>query len=160
MRVRAGRSGGGAGEARASSRDCAGARALRGRDRSAHGDAQRQRNVQFSGSRSADVSPRTQGAADYAANVLALAKDEAVTLVDANRRDAAAAVLREKAQQLKAMGDIYQNRRVQELAAPAEPEADRLAREGLSNAGRKIYRAENLQIYNQQATGASGRSGN
>ena len=90
--------------------------------------------------------------ADYAANALAEAKDEAVALVDSNRRDEAAAVLRQRAQELSAMGDLYKNSAVKALAAPAAPEADRIEKEGLGNAERKIYRAESAQTRSQQAT--------
>jgi Ca-activated chloride channel homolog len=93
--------------------------------------------------------------ADYAANALAVAKDEAVALVDSNRRDQAATVLRKRAEELRMMGEVYRNSAVQQLAAPAPAEADRLEREGLGNAERKIYRAESAQTRNQQVT--SGR---
>src|SRR5690606_31518602 len=57
-----------------------------------------QRNVQFSASRTEVVrSADHQVQADYAANALAVAKDEAVILVDSNRRDEAASVLRQRA---------------------------------------------------------------
>jgi Ca-activated chloride channel family protein len=108
--------------------------------------------VQFSASRAAVVgSANHRVQADYAANVLAVAKDEAVALVDANRRDQAAAVLRQKAAELKVMGETYGNARVGALAAPAAPEADRIERDGLDNAGRKIYRAESMQTRSQQS---------
>jgi Ca-activated chloride channel family protein len=110
------------------------------------------RQVQFSASRAAVVgSANHRVQADYAANVLAVAKDEAVALVDANRRDQAAAVLRQKAAELKVMGETYGNARVGALAAPAAPEADRIERDGLDNAGRKIYRAESMQTRSQQS---------
>ena len=111
------------------------------------------RSVQFSKSQTAVIrSANHQVQADYAANALAVAKDEAVALVDSNRRDAAAAVLREKAQELNEMADTYKNSAVKVLAAPAVPEADRLEKEGLGNAERKIYRAESAQTRSQQAT--------
>src|SRR5687768_3111362 len=76
------------------------------------------RNVQFSKSQAAVVrSADHQVQADYAANALAVAKDEAVALVDSNRRDQAAAVLRQRAQELNAMGDLYKNSAVKALAA-------------------------------------------
>lgn len=111
------------------------------------------RNVQFSTSRAAVVrSADHKVQADYAANALAIAKDEAVALVDSNRRDEAAAVLRQRAQELNAMGELYKNSAVKALAAPAAPEADRLEKEGLGNAERKIYRAESAQTRNQQSS--------
>lgn len=111
------------------------------------------RNVQFSASRATVVgSADHKVQADYAANALAVAKDEAIALVDSNRRDQAAAVLRQRAQELRTMGEVYKNSAVQQLAAPAEPEADRIEKEGLGNAERKIYRAESAQTRSQQSS--------
>lgn len=116
------------------------------------------RSVQFSESRAAVVgSADHKVQADYAVNALAVAKDEAVALVDSNRRNEAGARLREKSEQLAKLGEVYQNREVQQLAAPAAREADRLAQEGLSNEERKTYRAENAQVRAQQSSGGSGR---
>jgi Ca-activated chloride channel family protein len=112
------------------------------------------RSVQFSENRAAVIrSADHQVQADYAANALAMAKDEAVAYVDSNRRDRAADVLRQKAQELNAMAEVYRNPAVKALAAPAAPEADRLEREGLGNAERKIYRAESAQTRSQQSSG-------
>ncbi|MEX2044660.1 MAG: VWA domain-containing protein [Opitutus sp.] len=114
------------------------------------------RSVQFSESRAAVISSADhQVQADYAANVIALAKDEAVSLVDAGRRDAAGAVLRERAQELQTMGELYQNRAVADVAAPAAVEADRVERDGLGNAERKAYRAESAQVKAQQSSGSA-----
>ena len=111
------------------------------------------RRVQFSQSQSAVVgSADHQVQADYAANAMALAKDEAISLVDSNRRDQAAAVLRQRAQELNAMGELYKNSSVLGVAAPAATEADKIEREGLGNAERKIYRAESVQTRNQQVS--------
>jgi hypothetical protein len=90
--------------------------------------------------------------ADYAANALAVAKDEAVALVDSNRRDEAAAVLRKRAQELNATAELYKNREMSAIAAPAATEADRIEARGLGNAERKIYRAESAQTRSQQGS--------
>lgn len=90
--------------------------------------------------------------ADFAANSLALAKDEAVVLADAGRRDEAAAVVRERAQELQKVASTYGNAAVAAAAAPAVVEADRLEREGLSNAQRKAYVTESANVKSQQAT--------
>ena len=97
--------------------------------------------------------------ADYAANVLAVAKDEAITFVDANRRQDAGALLRERTQELKKMGDTYGNAAVLDAVAAAAPTAARVESEGLSNADRKIFRAESAQVKSQQATGSPANSG-
>lgn len=113
------------------------------------------RTVQFSDKRSvvvASANHRVQ--ADYAANVLARAKDEAVALVDANQREAAGALLRDKAAQLAELGRAYANVAVQSVAAPVAEQAARLEREGLGSAERKAYRTESAQVKNQQASGS------
>ena len=111
------------------------------------------RTVQFSASRAHVVSSANHKVqADYAVNALAEAKDQAVALVDANRRDEAAAQVRMKAEELSRAAETYGNRAVRDMAAAAAPEADAIEREGLSNAKRKAYRAENLQIMNQQSS--------
>jgi Ca-activated chloride channel homolog len=118
------------------------------------------RSVQFSASRAAVIeSADHRVQADYAANVMALAKDEAVAFVDAGRRDAAGAILRNRAQELRTMGELYQNRAVVDMAAPAAREAERVERDGLGNAERKIYRAESAQVKNQQSSGAHSSPG-
>lgn len=112
------------------------------------------RNVQFSASRAAVIgSADHKVQTDYAANVLAVAKDEAVAYVDSNRRDKAAGVLRARAEELREMGKVYNNPGVSAVAAPALPEADRLEKEGLGNAERKSYRAESMQTRSQQSSG-------
>lgn len=115
------------------------------------------RSVQFSASRASVVgSADHKVQADYAVNVMAAAKDEAVALVDSNRRDQAAELLRQRSASLKEIGRTYANSEVQVLAAAAAPEADRLAREGLSNAERKAYRAESAQVKSQQSSPEQG----
>jgi Ca-activated chloride channel family protein len=111
------------------------------------------RRVQFSSSNDAVIrSADKKVQADYAANTIAMAKDEAVALVDAGRRDEAAAAIRQKAAELKSMGATYGNPAVAAYATGAAPEADRIARGGLDNVTRKAYRAESSQVKNQQAT--------
>ena len=109
------------------------------------------RSVEFSANKSSVVSSADHKVqADYAANVMASAKDEAVALVDSNRRDEAGALLRNRADELAKMAAVYKNSAVQRVAAPAAAEADRLEREGLGVAERKAYRAESAQTVNQQ----------
>lgn len=113
------------------------------------------RAVQFSASHAAVVkSADHQVQADWAANALAVAKDEAIALVDANRRDRAAEVLRQRASELRKVSETYSNRAVAGVAAAAEPAAVKVERDGLSNAERKIYRAEIQQTQNQQSSGS------
>jgi hypothetical protein len=60
--------------------------------------------------------------------------------------------MRQRSVELKKMADTYGNLAVQEVAAAAAPEADRLEREGLGNAERKAYRAESTQAKAQQSS--------
>lgn len=90
--------------------------------------------------------------ADYAVNVTAVAKDQAVSLVDANRRDAAARELRERNLELEVMAKTYSNSAVMKVTVENKKEADRLERDGLDNAQRKTYRAENSQVRAQQSS--------
>jgi Ca-activated chloride channel family protein len=111
------------------------------------------RIVEFSADQVAVVSSADHKVqAEYASNVIALAKDEAVVLVDSNRRDAAASVMRQRTAELKLMAETYHNSAVQEVAAAAAPQADRLEKEGLGNAERKAYRAESAQARAQQSS--------
>lgn len=111
------------------------------------------RRVKFTGDAKAVVaSANHQVQADYASNAMALAKDKAVEYADAGRLEEAAKTLRQQAAELHAIGQAYSNRAVSSLAAAAEPEADRIAREGLSNAERKAYRNDSANVRNQQAT--------
>ena len=115
-----------------------------------------QRNVSFSGERQAVVaSADHQVQADYAANVLAVAKDEAIALVDSGRKHEAAALLRQRSAELKEIGKVYSNLAVAATAAAAAPEAARLERDGLDNAQRKAYRADSQQVKNQQSSGSA-----
>jgi Ca-activated chloride channel family protein len=111
------------------------------------------RMVQFSASRETVIASADRKVqADYATNVIAVMKDKAIELVDANRRDEAAALFRQRASELKAMGEMYQNFDVLRTGAAAAPEAERLAREGLDNVARKNYRADSAQTMNQQSS--------
>jgi len=112
-----------------------------------------QRKVTFSESHERVVSSaNAKVQTDYAANVIAVTKDKAVELVDANRRQDAAKEMRKKAAELKAEATTYQNAPMAAIAAEQEREADKLEKEGLSNAARKSYRAESAQTKAQQST--------
>lgn len=110
-----------------------------------------QRNVKFSADLKVVVASADQKVqADYALNSLAMAKDAAIELVDSGKKYEAAALLRQRAQDLKEMGETYKNSAVSASAAAAAPEAARLERDGLDNAQRKSYRTDSQQVKNQQ----------
>ncbi len=115
--------------------------------------------VKFSADQAVIVaSANHQVQADYAANLLAMTKDEAIALVDAGRRDEAGRLLSARSAELRQMADTYDNKVVAQAAAPAALEAERVAREGLDNSQRKSYRTESLQVRNQQSsTGEANR---
>ena len=118
------------------------------------------RRVQFSASRESVVKSADHTVqADYAANVIAVAKDEAIALVDANRREAAAAVLSKRTKELQTMADTYGNAAVGQVASAAAPMAAKVERDGLGNAERKSLRAEAAQTTSQQASGSYQGSG-
>jgi Ca-activated chloride channel family protein len=113
------------------------------------------RNVVFSKSRTAVIeSADHRVQADWAQNRIAVAKDQAIALVDAGRRDEAAKVVRQSTLELRAVSETYRNAAVADVAAAAAPAVSKLERDGLSNAERKAYRAEVQQTYNQQASGS------
>lgn len=93
--------------------------------------------------------------ADYARNITVMAKDAAVELVDDNRRDEAARVLRQRSAELEKMARVYGNAEVQAVVVENKQEADRLESAGLDKATRKSYRAESVQVKNQQSVSTS-----
>jgi Ca-activated chloride channel family protein len=111
------------------------------------------RSVQFSRSRRTVIESADQKVqADYARNVIAVAKDKAVELVDNGRREEAAQQMRQQAAELQKMAETYGNAGVLSAAAAMPAEADRVERGGMDNAKRKAYRADSAQTRNQQSS--------
>jgi Ca-activated chloride channel family protein len=109
------------------------------------------KSVKFSRSRQAVIdSADHQVQTDYAQNVIAVAKDKAVELVDGGRKDEAAKEMRKRAAELQKIAQTYGNMSVLAAAAAMPAEAEKLDRDGLDNASRKSYRAESAQTKNQQ----------
>lgn len=112
-----------------------------------------QRTVQFNRDRQAVISSANhQVQTEYAYNVLAVTKDQAIELVDAGRRDEAAKLMEKRTGELQSLGSTYKNTTVQTVAAAAAPAAAKLKEEGLSNAERKSYRADSQQVRTQQSS--------
>ncbi len=108
-------------------------------------------SARFSTDRAAVVgAANSKVQADWAANVIAAAKDRAVELADAGRRTEAAAVLRARANELDAVGRTYGNAAVVSISAVNSAEAARLERDGLDNAARKGYRTDSANTASQQ----------
>lgn len=111
------------------------------------------RSVQFSRNRQTVIDSADQKVqADYARNVIAVAKDKAVELVDNGRKEEAAQQMRQQAAELQKMAETYGNASVLSAAAEMPAEADKLEREGLDNEARKTYRADSAQTRNQQSS--------
>jgi Ca-activated chloride channel homolog len=98
------------------------------------------------------ASANHQVQADWASNIIAQAKDEAIALVDAKRPEAAARTLEQRSRELEAIGHLYSNPTVRAMAVANTEEADRIQAEGLSNARRKEYRAASAQTRSQQTS--------
>jgi Ca-activated chloride channel family protein len=111
------------------------------------------RSVQFSRSRQAVIESADQKVqADYALNVIAVAKDKAVELVDSGRKEEAAQAMRQKAAELRTMGETYGNTSVLSVAQAVPAEAAKVESGGLDNEARKSYRADSAQTRNQQSS--------
>lgn len=119
--------------------------------------AKAERSMHFTDDRQAVVSSANQKVqADYAANITALAKDRAVSLIDADQKDAAVRELRARSMELQTLAQTYQNADVMAAARESSAEADRVEAHGLDNAARKSYRTQSTQIKNQQTLSSSG----
>ena len=115
-----------------------------------------ERSVRFTSQREDVVkSANVTVQADYARNVIAVTKDNAVALVDAHQKKAAAKAMRARADELEILARTYNNTAVLAVAQSSAKEADRIEANGLDNASRKTYRAESVQTKNQQSS-ASG----
>jgi Ca-activated chloride channel family protein len=87
---------------------------------------------------------------DYAEAVIAVAKDEAIVLSDANKQKEAAAHLRKTADTVRKIGETYNNTDVVEIGQTNAKFSEEMEREGISTAQRKSIRTENAQKANQQ----------
>ncbi len=122
------------------------------------GKASASRMVRFSKDTAEVIrSANHQVQTEYAQNVIAMTKDRAVELVDAQRQDEAGKVLREQAQDLETLARTYSNSAVLEVATANAAAADRLEKDGLDNHARKSYRAESVQTSSQQTTSSKKR---
>jgi Ca-activated chloride channel family protein len=89
-------------------------------------------------------------ATDYNLNVNALEMARAVKLADEGKKEAAASVMRESAQKLKAAASELQAPALARDAARQETRADEVGARGLEKASRKSIVTDNYMIYNQQ----------
>jgi Ca-activated chloride channel family protein len=89
-------------------------------------------------------------ATDYNLNVNALEMARAVKLADEGKKEAAASVMRESAQKLKAAASELQAPALARDAERQETRADEVGARGLEKASRKSIVTDNYMIYNQQ----------
>ncbi len=87
---------------------------------------------------------------EYAANVVAEARSEAIALADAGRQDEAAQVLAERSARLYGSAAYFGNSAMQAVAEQARREAEEVAEKGIGNEKRKAMRAESYKTANQQ----------
>lgn len=87
---------------------------------------------------------------EYAANVVAEAKSEAITLADQGRQDEAAKVMRLSSGALKTMAASYHNAPMAAVAEQAAKVADEVESKGIDNEKRKEMRADAYKTTNQQ----------
>jgi Ca-activated chloride channel homolog len=112
-----------------------------------------QSTVRYSNDRAASIrSANLKVQSDYAENVIAVAKDEAVQLVDANRKAEATQLMRARTQELQQMATTYSNAPAMAVAQKSLAETERLDRDGLDSTARKAYRADSAQTRNQQSS--------
>lgn len=95
---------------------------------------------------------------DYAQNVLALAKDRAVSLVDLHQKKEAASELRRSSERLLEMAKTYRNPAMMDVTRQTSIVADQIESQGLDNVSRKSLRTESAQTQNQQPYGSSNYS--
>lgn len=87
---------------------------------------------------------------EYAANVLAETKSEAIALADAGDAPGAVKLMRRRSAELKSTAGSYANAPMAAVAAAAEQEAEEVAAKGIDNDKRKAMRADAYQTTNQQ----------
>jgi len=96
----------------------------------------------------AQANPQVQ--ADYALNRMVEVKEKVIELTDRGENAAAQKELELLAQSQRSVSAHYANPAVAEIAEEVSLEAERMRTEGMSNATRKSYRADNLQMSRQQ----------
>ncbi len=92
--------------------------------------------------------------AEYADNRFAEVKEQAVALADAGKTGAAAKLIQDEVVAMSAYSIAYDNAAVSEIAAENKAGADKLEKQGLSNADRKTYRAQYNSTVSQQKSSA------
>lgn len=86
----------------------------------------------------------------YVINLNAEAQDRAIGLADEGKDAEAAAVLKNSASKLQSIGNKYNDKDLLQRAEDIKDQAEMIEKEGMSDKNRKVMRADQYQIINQQ----------
>lgn len=118
-------------------------------------------NARFSADKEVVVkSANHQVQADYAQNLVAVTQEEAITLIDAGKKDEAASLMKSNARYLQQFGDSYSNAEVLSLSSEFEKQAETVQEIGYGatpteqSQTRKAMLSSSASTVNQQSTSA------
>ncbi len=89
---------------------------------------------------------------EYQLNLNALAQEKAIELSDKGKTKEAAQYLKQSVDQLKKIGQKYEDKELLQEAEASEVQADAIEAEGMSKTSRKALRTKAYQMKNQQQT--------
>jgi Ca-activated chloride channel family protein len=87
---------------------------------------------------------------DYQLNLNALAQEKAITLSDKGKKKEAVEELRTSANQMRELGEEYDDDRLLDQAQEMEAQAAQIEKEGMTKKSRKMLRTDSFQMKNQQ----------
>lgn len=87
---------------------------------------------------------------EYQLNLNAMAQEKAITLSDKGRKKEAVEELRISADQLRALGQEYDDSQLLDKAQEMEAQAAQIEKEGMTKKSRKMLRTDSFQMKNQQ----------
>jgi Ca-activated chloride channel family protein len=87
---------------------------------------------------------------DYQLNLNAISQEKAITLSDKGKKKEAVEELRTSADQLRELGEEYDDDRLLNQAREMEAQAAQIEKEGMTKKSRKMLRTKSFQLKNQQ----------
>jgi Ca-activated chloride channel family protein len=87
---------------------------------------------------------------EYQLNLNAMAQEKAITLSDKGRKKEAVEELRTSADQLRTLGEEYDDAKLLDKAQEMEAQAAQIEKEGMTKKSRKMLRTDSFQMKNQQ----------
>jgi len=87
---------------------------------------------------------------DYQLNLNAMAQEKAITLSDKGKKKEAVEELRTSANQMRELGEEYDDDRLLDQAQEMEAQAAQIEKEGMTKKSRKMLRTDSFQMKNQQ----------